>query len=85
MNELSKAGLFDTTLITVSAKTVIENISGSEVTDRDVIKSIAEPHSATGGIAVLFGSLAPNGSVVKRSAVSTEMQCHKGPARVFEM
>lgn len=84
MNELSKAELLDTTLITVSAKTVKENISVSEVTDRDVIKSIAEPHSVTGGIAVLFGSLAPNGSVVKRSAVSAEMQCHKGPARVFE-
>lgn len=84
MNELSKANLLDTSLITVSAKTVKENITGTEVTDRNVIKSVTEPHSATGGIAVLFGSLAPNGSVVKRSAVSAEMQYHKGPARVFE-
>lgn len=84
MNELSKGDLLDTSLMTASAKTIKDNISRSEITDRNVIKSIADPHSPTGGIAVLFGSLAPNGSVVKRSAVSPEMQCHKGPARVFE-
>lgn len=84
MNELSKAQMLDTSLLTASAKTVQENITGRETTDRSVIRSVNEPHSKTGGIAVLFGSLSPNGSVVKRSAVSPEMQCHKGPARVFE-
>ncbi|MDD4772377.1 MAG: dihydroxy-acid dehydratase [Eubacteriales bacterium] len=84
MNELDKASLLDTSLITATSKTVKENIAGSHITDRNVIKSVNAPYSETGGIAVLFGSLSPSGSVVKRSAVSPEMQRHSGPARVFE-
>lgn len=84
MGELTKADLIDTAGITVTAKTMKENLNGAEITDRDVIKSVSDPYSKTGGIAVLFGSLAPDGAVVKRSAVSEGMQRHKGRARVFE-
>ena len=84
MSELLKVKLLDETQMTVTGKTVGENLKDVKVLDYDVIKSISAPHSKTGGIAILFGSLAPNGSVVKRSAVAPEMQHHKGPARVFE-
>lgn len=84
MNELSKKNMLDESLITVSGKTVGENIKDVKVKTHKVIKPIDEPYSKTGGLAVLFGSLAPNGAVVKRSAVAPEMHIHTGPARVFD-
>ena len=83
MAELASAGFIDTSLPTVTGKTVGENLAGKRA-DGTVIKSIKEPYSQSGGLAILFGSLAPNGGVVKRSAVAPEMLCHKGPARVFD-
>jgi dihydroxy-acid dehydratase len=82
MNELKD--LLKLKLITVSGKTVGENIAHSKVTDREVIHSVADAYSPTGGIAILFGNLAPEGAVVKRSAVAPEMLVHRGPARVFD-
>jgi len=84
MHELSKKGLLDLSCLTVTGKTVGENIAGCENRDREVIRPVEAPYSETGGIAVLRGSLAPEGSVVKRSAVAPEMLVHEGPARVFE-
>lgn len=84
MKELSRKNLLHLNLITVTGKTVEENISKAEVTDRDVIRSIEEPYSTTGGIAVLRGNIAADGAVVKRSAVAKEILVHKGPARVFD-
>ncbi|MGN0166040.1 MAG: dihydroxy-acid dehydratase [Lachnospiraceae bacterium] len=84
MNELSKKGLIHTDCITCTGKTVGENIRGKVNTNPDVIRPIENPYSETGGIAVLRGNLAPDGSVVKRSAVAPEMLVHEGPARVFE-
>ena len=84
MHELSKKDLLDLSCLTVTGKTVGENIAGCENRDREVIRPIEAPYSETGGIAVLRGSLAPEGSVVKRSAVAPEMLVHEGPARVFE-
>ena len=84
MNELSKKNMLDESLITVTGKTVGENIKNANVKTHNVIKPIDEPYSKTGGLAVLFGSLAPNGAVVKRSAVAPEMHVHTGPARVFD-
>lgn len=84
MNELSKKDLLDTSCITVTGKTVGENISECRNLDPRVIRPIENPYSETGGIAVLRGNLAPDGSVVKRSAVAPEMLVHEGPARVFD-
>ena len=84
MAELLRAGLIDGSLPTVSGKTVSEAIGGAAIRDTAVIRSVADPHSATGGIAVLRGSLAPDGAVVKRAAVAPAMLRHEGPARVFE-
>ena len=84
MSELSKLKAIDTALITVSGKSVAENIRDVRVLNPEVIRSVDKPYSKTGGIAVLFGSLAPDGAVLKRSAVAPEMLHHKGPARVFE-
>ena len=84
MNELNKKGLLYTDLITVTGKTVGENIKGCENKNTEVIRPIDNPYSQTGGIAVLKGNLAVNGSVVKRSAVVPEMMVHEGPARVFD-
>ena len=84
MNELSKKNLLHTDLITVTGKTIWENIKDARVTDTNVIRSIDEPYSATGGIAVLRGNIAKDGAVVKRSAVADEMLVHRGPARVFD-
>lgn len=83
MGELNKKGMLHTSLITVTGKTVGENIEGILPKNHKVIKSIDEPYSKTGGLAVLFGSLAPNGAAVKRSAVAPEMLVHTGKARVF--
>ncbi len=69
---------------TVSGKTVAQIIAGSWVVDRKVIRSVADAHSSRGGIAILFGNIAPEGGVVKRSAVAPEMMVHRGPARVFD-
>jgi len=84
MKELAEAGLLDTSLMTVMGKTVGENLANVKVLDRSVIRSTKDPYSPTGGIAVLFGTLAPGGAVVKRSAVAEDMLVHKGPARVFD-
>ena len=84
MNELAKNGLIRTDLPTVTGKTVAENISGCEILDGEIIRTVANPYSPTGGIAVLKGNLAPDGCVVKRSAVAPEMMKHEGPARVFD-
>ena len=84
MKELSKKDLLHLDLITVTGRMVGENIANAEVKDRDVIRRIDEPYSKTGGIAVLRGNIAPDGAVVKRSAVAKEMLVHKGPARVFD-
>ncbi|MDD3205513.1 MAG: dihydroxy-acid dehydratase [Lachnospiraceae bacterium] len=84
MNELNKKGLLYTNLITATGKTIAENIKGCVNKNPEVIRTIDNPYSATGGIAVLKGNIAPAGSVVKRSAVVPEMMEHTGPARVFE-
>ncbi len=84
MNELTKKNLLHTDIITVSGKTMGENIKGCVNRDPEVIRPIENPYSETGGIAVLKGNLAPDSGVVKRSAVVPEMMVHEGPARVFE-
>ena len=84
MNELAKKNLLNTDCITVTTKTLGENISGCVNCNHNVIRPIDDPYSQTGGIAVLRGNLAPDGSVVKRSAVAPEMLVHQGPARVFD-
>ncbi len=84
MNELNKKGLIRTECMTVTGKTIGENIAGCVNTDPKVIRPIEDPYSETGGIAVLKGNLAPEGSVVKRSAVLPEMLVHEGPAKVFD-
>lgn len=84
MKELSRKHLIHTDLITVTGKTVGENIAGAENLDPEVIRPVDRPWSMTGGIAVLKGNLAPEGAVVKRSAVAPEMMVHAGPARVYE-
>ena len=84
MNELTKKNLLDTNCITVMGKTVGENIAGCVNLNPDIIRPIENPYSETGGIAVLKGNLAPEGSVVKRSAVLPEMLVHEGPAKVFD-
>lgn len=84
MNELNKKGLINTGCMTVTTKTIGDNIKGCINFNPDVIRPIDNPYSETGGIAVLRGNLAPEGSVVKRSAVAPEMLVHEGPARVFD-
>ncbi|MCH5280120.1 MAG: dihydroxy-acid dehydratase [Lachnospiraceae bacterium] len=84
MNELNKKKLLYTDLITVTGKTVGENIEGCINKDPEVIRPVENPYSETGGIAVLKGNLAPDSGVVKRSAVVPEMMVHEGPARVFD-
>lgn len=84
MAELAKKAYIDTTLITVTGKTVAENIKFAVNKNNNVIRNIENPYSITGGIAVLWGNIAKDGCVVKRSAVAKEMLVHKGPARVFE-
>ncbi|MGN0027888.1 MAG: dihydroxy-acid dehydratase [Clostridium sp.] len=84
MKELSKKDLLDLDCVTATSKTHKENLEGVEVLDYNIIKSIEEPFSSTGGIRVLKGNLATDGAVVKKSAVLEEMLVHKGPARVFD-
>ena len=83
LSELAKKDILDLGCMTVTGKTIGENIEGVTVSDYDVIKPIDNPYSATGGIAILRGNLAPDGAVVKRAAVLPEMLVHEGPARVF--
>ena len=84
MKELTKKGLLNTDLITCTGKTIAENLEGVENLDPEIIRPIENPYMATGGIAVLRGNLAPDGCVVKQSAVAPEMLHHQGPARVFD-
>ena len=84
MNEINKLGLLHTDCMTVTGKTVGENIANCVNRNPEVIRPVDNPYSKTGGLAVLKGNLAPDGSVVKRSAVVPEMMKHSGPARVFE-
>ena len=84
MHEISKRNLLHTELLTCTGKTVEENISGHEIRDTSIIRPISRPYSAGGGIAVLKGSLAPEGCVVKKSAVDEKMMRHTGRARVFD-
>ena len=83
MKELADAGLLDTTGITCTGKTVAENIADASVRNPEIIRPLDNPFTKTGGIAVLKGNLAPDGCVVKQSAVAEEMMVHEGPARVF--
>lgn len=84
MNELTKKNLLNTDCMTVTGKTIGENIAGCPNLNPEIIRPIDNPYSETGGIAVLKGNLAPEGSVVKRAAVLPEMLVHEGPARVFD-
>ena len=84
MNELLEAGLLNEDCITVTGKTIAENVRGCVNKNPEVIRTLDNPYSKTGGLAVLKGNLAPDGGVVKRSAVAEEMMVHEGPARVFD-
>ena len=84
MKELTKKGLLDTSVLTCTGKTLEENLVGVVNRDPELIRPIENPYSQDGGIAVLKGNLAPEGCVVKRSAVAPEMMVHEGPARVFD-
>lgn len=84
LKELTKLGLLDTSVLTCTGKTLGENIESVVNRDTDVIRTVDNPYSKTGGIAVLRGNLAPDGCVVKRSAVAPEMLVHEGPAKVFD-
>ena len=84
MNEISKLGLLDLSCMTVTGKTMGENIKGCVNKNPEIIRPVDNPYSKTGGIAVLRGNLAPDSCVVKRSAVVPEMLKHEGPARVFD-
>ncbi len=84
MAELDKIGLLHTDCMTVTGKTIAENIKGAVNKNPEVIRTVDNPYSTTGGIAVLRGNLAPDTAVVKRSAVAPEMMVHEGPARVFD-
>lgn len=84
MNEISRLGLLELDCMTVTGKTVGENIRGCVNKDPDVIRPVENPYSQTGGIAILKGNLAPDSAVVKRSAVAPEMLKHEGPARIFD-
>ena len=84
LKELEKIGLLDTSVMTCTGKTMGENIADAFNRDTETIRTVENPYSKTGGIAVLKGNLAPDGCVVKRSAVAPEMLVHEGPAKVYE-
>lgn len=84
MAELAAAGKLDTSLITCTGITVGENIAGRKNLNADILRTVDNPYSSTGGIAILWGNIAESGAVVKQSAVAPEMLAHKGPARVFD-
>ena len=81
--ELAKGGYLDTSLITATGKSVAENIKGAVIRDTGAVRPLSNPYSPTGGLQILWGNIAPDGCVVKRSAVAPEMLTHSGPARVF--
>jgi len=83
-SELDKKGLINKDLITATGKTVGENMAGAYVKDYNVIRPVSDPYSETGGIAIMWGNIAQDGCVVKRSAVAPEMLTHSGPARIFD-
>jgi dihydroxy-acid dehydratase len=83
MNELSRGNLINTALMTVTGRTIGENIKNCLIKNHEVIRPLDNPHSKTGGIAILKGNLAPDGGVVKKSAVDPDIMVHQGPARVF--
>ncbi|MGB9660952.1 MAG: dihydroxy-acid dehydratase [Moorellaceae bacterium] len=84
MAELYRGGLLNGDCLTVTGRTVAENCAGKKILNREVIRTLEEPYSPDGGLAILYGSLAPEGAVVKKGAVLPEMLVHSGPARVFE-
>ena len=84
LKELDKKGLIDTSAMTVTGQSIQENIEGVRNLNPEVLRPIDNPYSQTGGIAVLYGNICPDGAVVKRSAVAPEMMTHTGPARVFD-
>ena len=84
MKELDKGGFINTSLMTATGKTIAENIKDAVNKNNNVLRNIENPYSKTGGIAILWGNIAKDGCVVKRSAVADEMLVHKGPARVFD-
>ena len=84
LNELAKKGVLKLDNITVTGKTIGENIQDCVIKDKTIIRTIEKPFSSEGGLAILFGNLAPNGSVVKTGAVEESMLVHSGPARIFE-
>jgi dihydroxy-acid dehydratase len=84
MRRLLDGGLLDGDVLTVTGQSLAQNLSTARVSDDSVIRPLNDPHSASGGLAILFGSLAPDGAVVKQAVVAPEMQQHTGPARVFE-
>jgi len=84
MGELNKKGLLDLTQITVSGKTLKDIIGQAHSLDHNVIRPVESPYSPDGGLAILFGNLAPDGAVVKKSAVDPSMLKHSGPARIFD-
>lgn len=84
LHELDKIGVIDTSLITATGKTVAENIRGAYIKDEKCIRPVSNPYSETGGIAIMWGNIAQDGCVVKRSAVDPSMLKHSGPARVFD-
>ena len=84
MKELTKADLLDTSLLTVTGRTIAENLEGVVNRDTALIRPLEDPFSRSGGINVLYGNLAPDGCVVKQSAVAPEMMVHEGPARVYD-
>ena len=84
MKELSRGGLIHQDLLTVTGKSIEENLKGKKTINPEVIRPLEKPYHATGGLAVLFGNLAPEGAVIKQSAVDEVMLKHRGPARVFD-
>jgi len=84
MNEMIGQGLLHTDCLTVTGRSIAENVAGRGIADQDVIHPVSSPISSRGGLSVLYGSLAPEGAVVKSAAVAPEMMVHSGPARVFE-
>jgi dihydroxy-acid dehydratase len=84
LNEISKVNVLDLSRPTVTGKTLGENIRSAEILDKEVIRTVEEPYSKTGGLAVLFGNIAPLGSVVKTGSVSEKMKVFSGPAKIFE-
>jgi dihydroxy-acid dehydratase len=84
LKEISKVNILDLSRPTVTGKTIGENIAGAEILDKSVIRTVEDPYSKTGGLSILFGNLAPDGSVIKAGAVEANMKVFSGPAIIFE-